>query len=240
MNRQKIIFNDALWLLKVNNINLRPSKGVTTLPFEPKNFFPLSQGSPSFSKTISILFQYHAKMKKKTKITFTLSLISICLKFYSWNTVQKTSAKPSWELKNKIWINKWLNLVFHTFSILDVNFGKIQYFSKVLKTDFQIQYILNTFNTAWEPCFQNALRNKTRASPNPAYTQGASPTHSGKWKCWQTFRQLIHFADKLGGHVSNRPTAQTSDLFLVFTSKVFGSFHGGVADDQAVHFALRP
>ena len=31
-------------------------------------------------------------------------------------------------------------------------FGLIQYFFKVLKTDFKIQYFFNTFNTAWEPC----------------------------------------------------------------------------------------
>jgi len=35
---------------------------------------------------------------------------------------------------------------FHTFSILYARFG--QHFSKVLKTDFTIQYF---FNTAWEP-----------------------------------------------------------------------------------------
>jgi len=35
-----------------------------------------------------------------------------------------------------------------------VRFGQMQYFSKVLKTDFKIQYIFNTFNTAWEPWTQ--------------------------------------------------------------------------------------
>jgi len=33
----------------------------------------------------------------------------------------------------------------------DVQFSKIQYFFKVLKTDFTIQYF---FNTAWQPCLQ--------------------------------------------------------------------------------------
>jgi len=31
-------------------------------------------------------------------------------------------------------------------------FGQIQYFFKILNTDFEIQYFSNTFNTAWEPC----------------------------------------------------------------------------------------
>jgi len=39
-------------------------------------------------------------------------------------------------------------LHFHTFSTPNVHFGQIQYFFKVLKTNFEIQYF---FNTAWEP-----------------------------------------------------------------------------------------
>jgi len=41
---------------------------------------------------------------------------------------------------------------FHTFSMPNRHFGQIQYFFKVLKTDFEMQYFFNTFNTAWEPC----------------------------------------------------------------------------------------
>jgi len=41
---------------------------------------------------------------------------------------------------------------FNTFSILNAYFGEFQYSFKVLKTDFEIQYFFNTFNTAWEPC----------------------------------------------------------------------------------------
>ena len=44
---------------------------------------------------------------------------------------------------------------FHTFSIPNVHFGQIQYFFKVLKTNFEIQYFFNTFNTVWEPCLAN-------------------------------------------------------------------------------------
>jgi len=43
-----------------------------------------------------------------------------------------------------------LNL--HTFSILNV--GQIQYFFKVLKNDFTIQYFLKAFNIVWEYRFQ--------------------------------------------------------------------------------------
>jgi len=45
---------------------------------------------------------------------------------------------------------------FNTFSIPKGHFGQIQYFFKVLKTDFEIQYFFNTFNTAWEPCKPSA------------------------------------------------------------------------------------
>jgi len=37
------------------------------------------------------------------------------------------------------------------FNTFNVHFGQIQYFFKVLKTDFEILYFFNTFNTAWEP-----------------------------------------------------------------------------------------
>jgi len=40
---------------------------------------------------------------------------------------------------------------FHTFSIPRGHFGQIEYFFKVLKTNYEIQYFFNTFNTAWEP-----------------------------------------------------------------------------------------
>ena len=80
-----------------------------------------------------------SRLNDKTLIP---SLIFIFRKFYSWNTMQKTFAKLSSAVKNKIWINKWLNLKFpyFFFSILHVHFGQIQYFFKVLKTDFTIQY----------------------------------------------------------------------------------------------------
>jgi len=37
---------------------------------------------------------------------------------------------------------------FHTFLILNVQFGQVQYFLKVWKNNFEIQYFFNTFNTA--------------------------------------------------------------------------------------------
>ena len=51
----------------------------------------------------------------------------------------------------------FLRFLFHTLSIANVHFGKIQYFFKVLKTNFEIQYFFNTFNTVWEPCIMFTL-----------------------------------------------------------------------------------
>ena len=65
--------------------------------------------------------------------------------------MQKTSAELS-EVKHKIWINKWLNLEFPYFFNTFVDFGQIQYYFKVLKTGFTIQYFFNSFSTVWEPC----------------------------------------------------------------------------------------
>ena len=61
--------------------------------------------------------------------------------------MQKTSAELWSPVKDKNWINKWLNL---RISILFQYFMHVldKHFSKVLKTDFTIQYF---FNTAWEP-----------------------------------------------------------------------------------------
>jgi len=37
--------------------------------------------------------------------------------------------------------------------MLNVHFGQIQYFFKVLKTSFEIQYFFNNFRAPWEHCF---------------------------------------------------------------------------------------
>jgi len=60
-------------------------------------------------------------------------------------------------VKNKIWINKWLNLGFLYF-FNTVYFGQIQYFFKVLKSVFTIQYFFNAFNTACEPCTRKSMQ----------------------------------------------------------------------------------
>jgi len=65
-----------------------------------------TQGSHTFSK---IIFQTFSILIEKTLIpsfTFTFP------KFYSWNTMQKTSAKLLSAVKKKNWINKRLNLEF--------------------------------------------------------------------------------------------------------------------------------
>jgi len=33
--------------------------------------------------------------------------------------------------------------------MLHIHFSQIQYFFKVLKTDFKLQYFFNTYNTMW-------------------------------------------------------------------------------------------
>ena len=54
--------------------------------------------------------------------------------------MQKTSVELSSVEKNKILINKWLKLEFpYTLSIFYVYFDQIQYFFKILKTNFTIQ-----------------------------------------------------------------------------------------------------
>jgi len=62
--------------------------------------------------------------------------------------MQKHSQNCHQPLKN--WINVRI-CYFHTFSLIYLHFGQIQYFFKVLETCFTIQYFFNTFNTAWEP-----------------------------------------------------------------------------------------
>jgi len=64
------------------------------------------QGSHIFSKTI---FHTFSIPNEKTSMP---SLVFIFSKFCSWNAMQKTPAKLSSVAKNKIWINKWLNLEF--------------------------------------------------------------------------------------------------------------------------------
>ena len=64
-----------------------------------------------FQTPFSTLFQYLSSKWKN----LTPSLMSIFPKFYSWNTMQTRFANLSSAVKNKIWINKWLNLVFPYF-----------------------------------------------------------------------------------------------------------------------------
>ena len=52
--------------------------------------------------------------------------------------MQETSAELSSAVKNKIWMSKWLNLEFPYFFNTLCTFWLIQYFFKVLKTNFAI------------------------------------------------------------------------------------------------------
>jgi len=70
---------------------------VETLPRFPHIF---ENHFPYLFNTFSILIEIHS----------IPPLIFIFPKFDSRNTTQKSSAKLSSEIKNKIWINKWLNL----------------------------------------------------------------------------------------------------------------------------------
>jgi len=99
-------------------------------------FSSTRQGSHNFQKTFIILFYLG---------TLTPSVIFICPKFWSWNTMQKTSAKLSSTVKNKIWIKNVRLWNFRAFSISYVYFGQIQYFFKALKNDFTIQYFFNKY-----------------------------------------------------------------------------------------------
>ena len=59
-----------------------------------------TQGPTHFQKPFSIPFEYIFNTNEKTLMP---SLIFIFRKFYSWNTMQKTAAKLSSAVKNKIW-----------------------------------------------------------------------------------------------------------------------------------------
>jgi len=67
--------------------------------------YRFEQGYHTFSKTtfhtFSIPFWYWTSIS---------SIIFIFTKFYSRNTMRRTSAKLSSAVMNKIWINKWMNL----------------------------------------------------------------------------------------------------------------------------------
>jgi len=76
------------------------------------------------------------------------SLVIIFPKFYSQDTMQKPSAKLPSAAKNKILINKWLNLEFPYFFNTLCTFCLDSKFLKVSKTDFTIQYF---YNTTWQP-----------------------------------------------------------------------------------------
>jgi len=97
--------------------------------------------------------------------------------------MQNTSAELSLAVTNKIWINKWLNLEFPYFSILHVHFGQIQYFFKVLKTDFKIQYFQYRVGTL---CFIEA----------PQYFQCLTEKWKGKvFLRWSKQSEKIKFRD---------------------------------------------
>ena len=62
--------------------------------------------------------------------------------------MQKTPAKLSSAAKNKIWTKDGCISNCHTFSILHVHFGQIQYFSEVFTTDLTNQYCVGTLGEA--------------------------------------------------------------------------------------------
>ena len=97
-----------------------------------------------FQKTFSILFQYLFSNNLEDLIP---PLIFIFRIFYSWNTMKKTSAELWSPVKNKNWINKWLNL---RISIL------FQYFMHVLD---------NTFPRSWKPILQFNTFSIPRGNP---------------------------------------------------------------------------
>jgi len=112
-------------------------------------------GFPHIFKNHLILFQYlfNTKFDKFNTITslhFSKFLI-MKRNFIHYTALQKQwSASPSVKFRSDT--SDFFSIYnFHTFSIPDVHFGKIQYFFKVLTTNFEIQYSFNIFNTAWEP-----------------------------------------------------------------------------------------
>jgi len=83
------------------------------------------------------------------------------IKFKNFNTISylhfskiwfmEHNAKNVWKTvisgKNEIWIKNDCIWNFHTFSIPNVHFGQIQYFYKVLKSNFTIQYFQYSVGT---------------------------------------------------------------------------------------------
>ena len=106
---------------------------------------PWKAGFPLIvKKTFSILFQY--RFNAEWKIFSIASPLFVFPNFQSWSTLQKAPAKLSLAVKNKIWINKWLNLeLFQYFTYI---LAKFHTDSRSWKSVSQF----NTFNTAWEPC----------------------------------------------------------------------------------------
>jgi len=108
----------------------------------PELIFTVLMVNSGFPHVFKNLFPYFLNTEWKSFNTITYLNFP---KFYSWNTMQKTSAKLSWVVKNKFWINKWLNLVFSYFMYI---LGKFNTYSRSWKLISQF----NTFNTAWKPC----------------------------------------------------------------------------------------
>ena len=82
--------------------------------------------------------------------TLIPSLIFTFPKFYSRNTMQKNLQNcHQWQRTKFELKNGWIRNI-HTFSLFYAHFGQIQYFFKVLKTNFTNQYFFDTSNTVWE------------------------------------------------------------------------------------------
>ena len=134
-----------VWAMEQNPGNRNAYIYTTGFPHIFKNHFPY------LFNTFSILnlwrlyhyFSSFLDILNIMKLNFTP-----CVTLHEWCT-----ALPSVKFCSDTFyfVSIWN---FHTFSILNVHFGPIQHFFKVLKTDFDIQYFFNTFNTTWEPWYQ--------------------------------------------------------------------------------------
>jgi len=133
------------------------------------------------------------------------------------NKFKLTSVLKDYSIQTFLIFSIWN---FHAFSIHNGHFGQIQYFSKVLKADFEIQYF---FNTAWEPCIHFAALLC--------------------WRCRSTWIKLIHLLQKRHKNAKILDTffnVQNTNMVFSFTLDQYLGFdpNGNNTPDLNIYVSL--